>query len=126
MKNNRIIWAWCLSLIVLLLTLSANAVMAEEKKAPKVLAEIGDMKITEADLDARIKELPPEYRERFKDERQRMAFLDRIVEMRVLAMAAKEEKMDSEEPLRTRIDDAVSVILAQEYIKRRFSDTGEI
>jgi len=126
MKNSRIIWVCFVCMVIVSLTLNSKVIMAEEKKDPKLLAEIGEMKITDDDLEARIKELPPMYQDRFKSEKQKIAFLERIVEMQILAMAAKEEKMDSDVSVKTRIDDAVSGILAQEYVKRRFFDMKEI
>jgi peptidyl-prolyl cis-trans isomerase C len=126
MKNNRIMWACFVCIVIVSLTLNLKVIMAGEKKGPTLLAEIGEMKITDDDLEARIRELPPMYQDRFKGEKQKIAFLERIVEMQILAMAAKEEKMDNDMSVKTRIDDAVAGILAQEYVKRRFSDTKGI
>jgi peptidyl-prolyl cis-trans isomerase C len=126
MKNSRIIWACFVCMVIVSFVLNSKAIMAEEKKSSKLVAEIGDIMITDGDLEARIQGLPPKYHDRFKSEKQRMAFLDRIVEMHVLAMAAKEEKMDREDSVKTRIDDAVAGILAQEYVKRRLSDKKDL
>lgn len=126
MKNTRIMWACFVCMVIVSLLFNSKAIMAGEKNLPRLLAEIGEMKITDDDLEARIKSLPSMYQDRFKSEKQRMAFLSKIVEMQVLAMAAKDEKMDDDVSVRMRMDDAVSGILAQEYMKRRFSDRKDI
>jgi peptidyl-prolyl cis-trans isomerase C len=126
MKSSRIIWVCFVCMVIVSFILNSKAIMAGEKKSPRLLAEIGEMKITEDDLEARIKSLPSMYQDRFKNEKQKMAFLGKIVEMQVLAMAAKDEKINSDVSVRMRIDDAVSGILAQEYVKRRFSDRKDI
>jgi len=126
MKNSRLIWVCFLCTVIASLLVNSKALMAEEKNPARFFAQIGDMMITDDDLDARIQSLPPMYRDRFKSEKQKMAFLDRIVEMHVLAMAARDAKMDSEDSVNMRIDDAVAGILAQEYVKRRLSDKEDV
>ncbi len=126
MKTSRILWGWFICVVIVSLALNSAVVVAGEKKDSKLLAEIGDMKITDDDLEARIQGLPPTYKDRLKSEGQKVAFLERIVEMYVLARAAKEGKIDNEISVKTRIDDAVSGILAQEYVKRKISDESNI
>lgn len=126
MKNSRMIWVCIVCMVIVSFLLNSKTIMAEEKKPSKLFAEIGDIMITEDDLEARIKGLPSKYQDRFKSEKQRMAFLTKIVEMHVLALGAKEAKIASEDAVKMKIDDAVAGILAQEYMKRRLSDKKDI
>lgn len=99
---------------------------AEEKTGKDVLVRIGKTAITRQGLDARIAGMPPEYQNRFKSDAQRREFLMLLVEAQLLAMEAKAEKIDKEKGMAMRIEDMVSSVLAQEYIKRKFSAVDKV
>ncbi|RZB30242.1 MAG: peptidyl-prolyl cis-trans isomerase C [Desulfobacteraceae bacterium Eth-SRB1] len=113
-----------LAFITTAIAISGGAVFAKENSSKKILAKVGKIKITEADLNARLNLLPTEYQKRFKDENQKKAFLERLVQIYLFAMEARAEKIDK--ALKVRIEDAINSILAQEYMKRKFADSTTI
>ena len=86
-----------------------------------VLVRIGDKTITKSDLDARVASFPPEYQNRFKSDQQKREFLGMMVQAKLLAMEARDRKLDQERNMAARIDDAVSGMLAQEYVRQIIS-----
>ena len=115
-----------LAFITAAIIISTGTVFAKEKSSKKILARVGKIKITEADLNARLNLLPPEYQKRFKDENQKKAFLERLVQVYLFSMEARAEKIDKEKALQTRTEDAINSILAQEYMKRKFANSTNI
>ena len=108
-----------LAFITAAIATTGENVFSEQENGKKILAEVGKIKITEADLNARLNMLPPEYQKRFKDEEQKKAFLERLVQVYLFAMEARAEKIDK--ALKVRIEDAINSILAQEYTKQKFA-----
>ncbi|MEA3415626.1 MAG: peptidylprolyl isomerase [Thermodesulfobacteriota bacterium] len=115
-----------LAFITAAIATTKGTVFAKDQSSKKVLARIGKIKITEADLNARLNLLPPEYQKRFNDKEQKKAFLERLVQVYLFAMEARAEKIDKDKALKTRIEDAINSILAQEYMKRKFANSTNI
>jgi peptidyl-prolyl cis-trans isomerase C len=115
-----------LAFITAAIAISGGSVFAKEESGKKILAEVGKIKITEADLNARLNLLPPEYQKRFKDKAQKKAFLERLVQVYLLAMEARAEKIDKEKSFKAKTEDAINSILAQEYMKRKFASSTTI
>ena len=124
---------------ILTLTMAAGPVTtgfcAQKKKAPvvkevtqekDVLVKLGNKVITKADFEARLAMLPQEYQNRFKDEKQKMEFLELFVQAQLLAMEARADKVDKERAVAMRIEDMTSSILAQEYVNRKLAGVGKI
>ncbi|MBU1536469.1 peptidyl-prolyl cis-trans isomerase [Myxococcota bacterium] len=112
MKRNTIIKFSLSGAVVLvsLMTLSLVVSAAKKVAAPKpaavkeagknlgdkgkIVAEIGSVKITVADLEERINKQIPFIRKRYTDEGERKKFLESIVDFEVLAMEAKAQGLD--------------------------------
>ena len=115
-----------LAFITAAIATTEGTVFAKEQSSKKVLARVGKIKITEADFNARLNLLPPEYQKRFEDKEQKKAFLERLVQVYLFAMEARAEKIDKDKALKTRTEDAINSILAQEYMKRKFANLTTI
>jgi peptidyl-prolyl cis-trans isomerase C len=98
-----------------------TAAAKELNKGKDVLVKIGNRTITRAQFESRLAELPPEYQDQFKDERQRREFLDLYVQAQLLAMEARADKIDRERAIADRIEETTNGILAQEYVSRRLA-----
>jgi len=105
----------------LLVVQTGGSVFAGEKLKNNVLARIGDKVITEEYLEAKLETLPPDYQRNLDHETLRKKVLERLVQMHLFAMEARAEKMDQDETVKVWIDDAVSGILAREYVVKKFT-----
>ncbi|MEA2005232.1 MAG: hypothetical protein U9O50_03105, partial [Acidobacteriota bacterium] len=88
MKHIKAVGIYLITLtfITAAIAISGETVFAKEQSSKKILARVGKIKITEADLNARLNLLPPEYQKRFKDKEQKKAFLERLVQVYLFAM----------------------------------------
>jgi len=110
----------------LLVVQTGGSVFAGEKLKNNVLARIGDKVITEKYLEAKLETLPPDYQRNLDYETLRKQVLERLVQMHLFAMEARAEKMDQDETVKIWIDDAVSRILAQEYVVKKFTKEAKV
>jgi peptidyl-prolyl cis-trans isomerase C len=117
----------CISLIIIaiitLVIMMPQVVSSAEND--EVLVRIGDKTITKSDLEARVASFPPEYQNRFKSDQQKKEFLGMLVQAKLLAMEARDRKLDQERNMAARIDDAVSGMLAQEYVRQIISGVAK-
>lgn len=110
----------------LLVVQTGGSVFAGEKLKNNVLARIGNKVITEEYLEAKLETLPPNYQRNLDYETLRKKVLERLVQMYLFAMEARAEKMDQDETVKIWIDDAVSGILAQEYVVKKFTKEAKV
>jgi peptidyl-prolyl cis-trans isomerase C len=126
MKKTGIIAICLLSFIMVVSTVAWDIGYAAEKNDKDVLARIGKKVITRQDLDVRIAGMPPEYQNRFKSDEQRLEFLKLFVEAQLMAMEAKAEKIDKDKAMSLRIEDMITSLLAQEYMKQKFATVNKV
>ncbi|MDP6669889.1 MAG: SurA N-terminal domain-containing protein [Candidatus Krumholzibacteria bacterium] len=82
----------CILSLLLLLFLGACGEKASEGDSV-VLATIGDETITQSDFDAELEKVPPFQRRDMETPEGRAKFLERMVEMEALYLAAKDAGM---------------------------------
>ena len=79
----------------------------------KILETIGDVNITEADVDAFVKTLPAEQRQYASNPMYRQQILQQLVSMVLFSKYALEEKLDETKEYDKLLEDAKRDILAQ-------------
>ncbi|MBN1380493.1 MAG: peptidylprolyl isomerase [Deltaproteobacteria bacterium] len=92
----------------------------------EILVQVGPKKITKKEFEARIKTLPPQYQANLKDEKARKDFMEILVQTQLFALAAKEEKIDENELVAIKIEDAINGVLAQEYVRMKLSGVEKV
>lgn len=118
-----------LSFMVVVLTATWNIGYAADKadKSTKdVLARIGNKVITKQDMEAVIAAMPSEYQISLQSNEQQQELLNMLIDTQLFAMEAKAKKINKEKTIVLRIDDVVTSLLAQEYMKRKFSSIGRV
>lgn len=106
----------------LALTAFAATGWAESEDSSEVLAIIGEEKITDADLDAKIEMLPPRYRSRYQTPDAREKLLERAVKFSLLAQEARRLGLDKEPDVAKKINEITDNILIKELTQRKISD----
>ena len=86
----------------------------EEQKGKKVVAEIGDSKITLAEVDKSLQELPPWVKEQFKTKEQRVEFLKKYVADELFYRKAQKLEYDKDPDLRKK----TALFIKQQMINR--------
>lgn len=84
--------------------------------AETVLARIGGERITRADVQRRLDELPAPYRANFSTPEGRQQFLDRLVEERVWLLGARKKGVDRRPELRRQIEQTERDLLIRTYV----------
>lgn len=113
----------CVVGAVLLCCAGAPAVLAaEEQKSDKVLATVGKEKITQADLDAKITMLPPQFRERYETPEGKQKLLDQVTKFSLLSQEARALGIHKREDVAQRIKEITDNIIIQELTKQEVTD----
>ncbi|MDP6418253.1 MAG: peptidyl-prolyl cis-trans isomerase [Candidatus Krumholzibacteria bacterium] len=107
----------CILSLLLLLFLGACGEKASEGDSV-VLATIGDETITQSDFDAELEKVPPFQRRDMETPEGRAKFLERMVEMEALYLAAKDAGMEGDEDVVAEHDYAVRQIMMKHYYKK--------
>ncbi|MEI7637863.1 MAG: peptidylprolyl isomerase [Syntrophus sp. (in: bacteria)] len=97
-----------------------------DKSTKDVLAKVGNKVITKQDMEAVIAAMPPEYQISLQSNEQQQELLNMLIDTQLFAMEAKAKKIDKEKAIVQRIDGMVTSLLAQEYMKRKFSSIGKV
>ena len=93
----------------------------------KIVAQIGDRKITMGELDNEIQKLPPEEQKRFLyDDAVKLNFLRQYVGNKLMYQMAKRAGYDKDEKIRQRLDDLEKMLMIQKLYKERVSDIVKI
>jgi peptidyl-prolyl cis-trans isomerase C len=92
----------------------------------RVLAEIGGRRITEADVDARLEELPRLSRPEFSGPIGKERMLQQIVEQEILYRAAIDEGLDRDEEIRKQLRDHERQVLVQAYLDRKQEEVSRV
>ncbi len=125
MAKSKTVGAFLVALMVLGMG-TETTVFSGQKDRGDILAIMGNKVMTRADLEARLSALPAQYQKRFRDQKGKKEFVERLVQIYLFAMEARAVNIDQDKAVAARIEDAVNSILAQEYIKRKLSDRTKI
>jgi peptidyl-prolyl cis-trans isomerase C len=93
-----------------------------EAKSDKVLAIVGDEKITEADLYAKISMLPPQFRARYETPEGQKNLLEQTIKFSLLAQEARKQGIDKRDDVAKKIKEIADNIIIQEFTKNAIID----
>lgn len=92
---------------------SAAAAGNENAKNSPVVATIGNEKITDADIDALLSQIPEQARARYDSPEGRRGFVSELTEIKMLALAAKKKGLDKDPDMKIKLDFVYDQILAR-------------
>jgi len=95
---------------------------AAQESSGKVLATVGNEKITEADIFAKISMLPPQFRARYETPEGRKKLLEQTIKFSLLSQEAKSLGIDKQEDVAKKIREISDNIIIQELTKQEISD----
>ena len=94
---------------------------SEENEEDKVLAVVGNKKIMQSDLSAKIEMMPLQFRARYASEESRGKLLDQLIKYRLLSQEARSLGIDKKEDVVKRVDEIVNNIIIQELTRQEVS-----
>ena len=107
--------ALCIAISVSTIT----TVQAKEEQGDAVIAQVGPYKLTVKDFEAQVKSLPPQFQMAIASNKKfRDSFLERWVEVTLMALKAREMKLDQDPEVKKRLEDLKNALLAQEFSRR--------
>lgn len=109
---------FAMSLLLCLAQGSAIGQPVMDEKGGDVLATVGNQKITREMLDDIIATIPEENRVPFLTPDGRKKILDEVVNFELFAQAAKDDGIDKDPAVKTRLKYEQTQYLAKEYFKR--------
>ena len=95
---------------------AARGARPAARPADTVLARVGGERITRADVQRRLDELPDPYRANYSTPDGRQQFLDRMVEERVWLLGARKQGVDRRPELRRQLEQAERDLLIRTYV----------
>ncbi|MGH2571466.1 MAG: peptidyl-prolyl cis-trans isomerase, partial [bacterium] len=109
-----------------LVALAAGCGSGGSEEGARVLAEIDGRKITEAEVDARLAELPRLSRPEFSGPIGKERMLQQILEQEMLYRAAIDEGLDRDEKIREELQDHERQFLVQAYLDRKQEEVSRV
>ena len=95
-------------------------------KDSDVVAKVGKYTLTLKQFNEQIKELPPQLQMALKQRPElKKQFLDRWVQLNLLALAARDKGLDKDPDIKLQLEEAENSILARAYMRKEI-DTGKI
>lgn len=91
----------------------------------EALVKVGDHVITREEFQAEMERIPPFQRKELETPAGKQKFLDRLVDMELLYLAALDEKMDQDSALVDEFNRARRQILMRHYYKDRIQDAAQ-
>lgn len=79
-----------------------------------VVAQVGDDKITEADIEEIVSHIPAQYRPKYASDKGRREIVDGLVDIKTLAWEARRRGIDKQDAVRMKISYITDQILAKE------------
>jgi len=116
------LYASVLGLALLCCAVLPAVVAAEEQKADVVLATVGKEKITQADLDAKVTMLPPQFRDRYDTAEGKQKLLDQVIKFSMLSQEARALGIHKRADVAQRIKEITDNIIIQELTKQEVTD----
>lgn len=101
--------------ILMTMFIVGSVCLAAEKS--KVVAVVGGEEITEEYLEYALRNVPQKYREGYEDQAGRLKMLENIIQMRLLASAAKTEGLEKRPEVRMQLKDREAGVLSSAYVK---------
>jgi peptidyl-prolyl cis-trans isomerase C len=90
------------------------------------LAEVNGKKITVADVEERLNQLPRLARTEFTGNQGRERMVQRMVEERMLLLAAESEGVERDEAVKAKLEEARREMLVQAYLDKKQNDASKV
>lgn len=97
-----------------------------ESRPGTVIAVFGDRKITQADLEFEISQLPPEVRAQFQDRAKKLEFLRRYIATELMYDSAKRAGLDNDKDVLENVFQAKKTFMVQKLFLERIKDRIKI
>ncbi|MBW1947560.1 MAG: peptidylprolyl isomerase [Deltaproteobacteria bacterium] len=95
-----------------------GSTFASEKKE-NILAQVGPYKLTLEKFENQIQSLPPQLQMALlRNPHLKEQFLDRWVDITLIAQEARDRKLDQDPEVQAKIEDIMNAVLAQEFLHR--------
>ncbi len=107
--------AICTVAVLVILLVALNSSLAEEKD--KVLAKVGEIKITQGYFDSIIEDMPPQYRAKWTTPEGKRQLLEIIIDIKLFCQEAHRIKLDEDPKVKTKIETMTERVLSSEYMK---------
>ncbi|MEM4398172.1 MAG: peptidylprolyl isomerase [Candidatus Woesearchaeota archaeon] len=91
----------------------------------KVLRVIGNDKITEADIQKELNNIPPQYRAMYDNENGKKQILDRLTEQKILKNVALKQNLQNDKDFKRDLEITKERILANYAVKRNVIDKAK-
>jgi peptidyl-prolyl cis-trans isomerase C len=113
------------TLIISILFLFASCAKQEEKKGP-YLAKVGKVKITQADLDREMKNLPDFFKQIFEGSEGKERFLNEIVKKELLYQEALKQGLDKDAENIAKVADFKKNMLISQLVEKEIEDKAKV
>ena len=105
--------------------LCSNTFASDKKE--NILAQVGSYKLTLEEFENQIRSLPPQLQMALlRNPRLKEQFLDRWVDITLIAQGARDRKLDQDPEIQAKIEDIMNAVLAQEFLYREIEDKVKI
>ncbi|MBW1964480.1 MAG: peptidylprolyl isomerase [Deltaproteobacteria bacterium] len=105
--------------------LCSNTFASDEKE--NILAQVGSYKLTLEQFEVQIQSLPPQLQMALlRNPQLKEQFLDRWVDITLIAQEARDKKLDQDPEIQAKIEDIMNAVLAQEFLQREMGDKVKV
>jgi peptidyl-prolyl cis-trans isomerase C len=105
--------------------LYSNIFASDEKES--ILAQVGSYKLTLEEFESQIQSLPPQLQMALlRNPQMKEQFLDRWVDITLIAQEARDKKLDQDPEIQAKIEDIMNAVLAQEFLRREIEGKVKI
>ncbi|MEA3385697.1 MAG: peptidylprolyl isomerase [Thermodesulfobacteriota bacterium] len=103
----------------------SNTFASDEKE--NILAQVGSYKLTLEEFEIQIQSLPPQLQMALlRNPQLKEQFLNRWVDITLIAQEARDKKLDQDPEIQAKIEDIMNAVLAQEFLQREIEDNVKI
>jgi peptidyl-prolyl cis-trans isomerase C len=96
-------------------------------KNENILAQVGSHKLTLEEFETQIQSLPPQLQMALlRNPQLKEQFLDRWVDITLIAQEARDKKLDQDPEIQAKIEDIMNAVLAQEFLQREIEGKVKI
>jgi len=85
-----------------------------------VVATVGSLEITDADVDARLAQLPPQYKASYDSEAGRKMLRDQLVQEKLIYIQAADQKYDTNDAVVKQLEKIKQRLMVGQYINDEF------
>jgi peptidyl-prolyl cis-trans isomerase C len=105
--------------------LCSNTFASDEKK--NILAQVGSYKLTIEEFETQIQSLPPQLQMALlRNPQLKEQFLDRWVDITLIAQEARDKKLDKDPKSQAKMEDIMNAVLAHEFLQREIEGKVKI